>query len=270
MRLQLQSSPLDINRIASLAVWQLACTSTSELVVSALTLYNIRAVERLMGSRRFAAFITIVYTLTSVITPALLTLLRSTPLGTSIKTLPFGMVPTIFAILYQYQALVPSSTLVQLSPAISNAESTSATATNEAELVITDKIWTYGMALQLAAAHYPESVVGAAVGWLVGGLYNAGLLPTRWRLPSFLTSFIESKPTNTTVRPARPEEGHIRRPRTNERASQQVPQRQVSPPSEADIETLTTMMSISREMAIEALSNAGNSVERAVENMLTA
>lgn len=271
MRLQLQSSPVDLNRVLSLAIWQLACTSTSELVVSALTLYNARAVERFMGTRRFAAFVAIVYTMTSVVTPVVLVLLKATSLGGSIKALPFGMIPTIFAILYQYQALIPSSTLVQLSPTSTPAGSTATGAsdesTNDTELVITDKIWTYGMALQLATFHHPISIVGASIGWLMGGMYHAGYLPNSWRLPSLLTSIIESKPANTTIRPVAPEDDHIGRSRTSDRV-EPAPRRQVSPPSEADIETLTTMMSISREMAIEALNNAGNSVERAVENML--
>lgn len=271
MRLQLQASSFDTNRILSLAIWQLACTSTSELVVSAVTLYNARAVERLMGSRRFAAFVAIVYTLTSVATPFLLMILKTTSFGASINTLPFSMIPTIFAILYQYQAIIPASTLVQLAPTTGNGANSAGTAAvgSENELVITDKIWTYGLALQLATSQNPVSLVGAGIGWAVGGLYHAGFLPNNWRLPSFLTSLIDDKPTNTVIRPAAQEEDSIGRSRTNARA-QEAPRRTVAPPPEADIETLMTMMSISRELAIEALSNAGNSVERAVENMLAA
>lgn len=268
MRLQLQASSFDTNRILSLAIWQLACTSTSELVVSAVTLYNARAVERLMGSRRFAAFVAIVYTLTSVATPFLLMILKTTSFGASINTLPFSMIPTIFAILYQYQAIIPASTLVQLAPTTGNGANSAGTAA-VGRLVITDKIWTYGLALQLATSQNPVSLVGAGIGWAVGGLYHAGFLPNNWRLPSFLTSLIDDKPTNTVIRPAIQEEDSIGRSRTNARG-QEAPRRTVAPPPEADIETLMTMMSISRELAIEALSNAGNSVERAVENMLAA
>lgn len=55
-------------------------------------------------------------------------------------------------------------------------------------LVLSDKSFRYIFPLQLAFSAWPGSLLGAAVGWVVGSAWRSDLLPgavTRWRLPGW-------------------------------------------------------------------------------------
>lgn len=56
-------------------------------------------------------------------------------------------------------------------------------------LTFSDKSYRYAMAIQLALLQMPGSVLGAAVGWVVGYSWRNDLLPgalTRWRVPGWV------------------------------------------------------------------------------------
>ena len=244
-----------------LLIWQLLYANAGEVLFSSLALYNMRSVERHMGSRKFAAFTTLVFGATSLIAPAILAVLQ--PLsGTNIMS--SGLTPTLFAILYQYHMIIPSSYNLNVSLGSSG-------------FIVTDKVFLYAIAAQLAASSLPGSLIAAATGWLVGALYHSNVISKSWRLPSMITSRIDTKAVNTTIRitPAVQEF----RPRTvqgmamgdvlgtlagtNERPD-------LAPPAESDVQLLMSMMNISREVALHNLSAANNSIERAAENLLQA
>jgi hypothetical protein len=67
---------------------------------------------------------------------------------------------------------------------------------DESGLTFTDKSTKYVMALQLALFQWPGSVLGAAVGWMVGQAWRSELLPgalMRWRVPAWLVGMRSPK-----------------------------------------------------------------------------
>lgn len=56
-------------------------------------------------------------------------------------------------------------------------------------LTLSDKSFRYIFPLQLALTAWPGSLLGAAVGWVVGSAWRSDLLPTavtQWRLPGWV------------------------------------------------------------------------------------
>jgi hypothetical protein len=56
-------------------------------------------------------------------------------------------------------------------------------------LTFSDKSYRYALALQLALFQWPGSLLGAAVGWVVGYSWRNDILPgslTRWRVPGWM------------------------------------------------------------------------------------
>ncbi|KAK0652087.1 UBA domain-containing protein Ucp14 [Cercophora newfieldiana] len=171
--------------------YQLCYTNSSEVLFAAMALYNVRSIEQLWGSRKYASFIIITGLLTSVIPPVLMTLvLRPLSFGV-IDFLPAGPTPIIFAILAQYHALVPHTYKYKV------ALSTGAPSSEEtAGLTFSDKSSRYLMAIQLALFQWPGSLLGATVGWVVGYFWRNELLPgalTQWRVPGWIVGIRSQK-----------------------------------------------------------------------------
>lgn len=98
--------------------------------------------------------------------------------------LPAGPTPIIFAILAQYHAIVPRIYKYRLA-----LSATPPTDDNFVGLTFSDKSYRYLLAAQLAFFQWPGSLLGAAIGWLVGYAWRIDLLPgamTRWRIPGWL------------------------------------------------------------------------------------
>ncbi|KAK0705064.1 hypothetical protein B0H67DRAFT_369595 [Lasiosphaeris hirsuta] len=164
--------------------YQLCYTNSSEVLFSAMALYNMRAIEQLWGSRKYASFVVVTSLLTAVITPLLLTVfLRPLSFGV-FDFLPAGPTPILFAIVAQYHAIVPHTYKYKV------ALSTGAPATLEsAGLTFSDKSARYLIAFQVALFQWPGSLLGAAVGWVVGYLWRNEMLPgalTQWRVPGWV------------------------------------------------------------------------------------
>lgn len=126
------------------------------------------------------------YFLTSILTPALLTLVLRPLSWGAIDFLPAGPTPIIFAILAQYHAVVPH--LYEYKVALSTG-SPRADEAHTPGLTFSDKSTRYLMAVQLALFQWPGSLLGAVVGWTVGYSWRNELLPgmlTRWRIPGWL------------------------------------------------------------------------------------
>ncbi|KAL2265208.1 hypothetical protein VTJ83DRAFT_6308 [Remersonia thermophila] len=176
-------------------IWQLCYANSSEVLFAAMTLYNLRVVEQLWGSRKYASFVLVTGMLTSILPPVLLTAVFRPLTWGVFDFLPAGPTPIIFAILAQYHAMVPH--IYQYKVALSTGPPPSRTggggggnsAEDVAGLVFSDKSTKYLMALQLALFQWPGSLLGAAVGWLVGQAWRSELIPgalTRWRVPGWV------------------------------------------------------------------------------------
>ncbi|KAJ2902009.1 uncharacterized protein MKZ38_001102 [Zalerion maritima] len=90
-----------------LLTFQLVYSNATEVLFGSMTLYYLRVVERMWGSRKFASFLIISYILSSLLIP-LVQVLFLAPLSRGYLTyIPSGPTPIIFSILAQYHAMVP-------------------------------------------------------------------------------------------------------------------------------------------------------------------
>ncbi|KAH0537251.1 hypothetical protein FGG08_005953 [Glutinoglossum americanum] len=162
------------------AVWQACYGNAAEVLFAGMLGYRLRVVERGWGSRKFAgaqSFILTTLPYTTLLPPLLLAcLLRPLSLYT-LNALPSGPTPLLFAILSQYHALIPPTyRYVVAAPPLS--------------LSFSDKSYTYLLAAQLALSQLPGSLIGAAVGWMVGYAWRAEVLVPgevwRWRVPKWV------------------------------------------------------------------------------------
>ncbi|KAF5006116.1 hypothetical protein FDECE_7488 [Fusarium decemcellulare] len=166
-----------------LLTYQLCYTNSTEVLFAAMSLYNLRIVERMWGSRKFASFMTATFLLTSFIPPLVSIVLRPLTAGW-FNYMPAGPTPIIFAILAQYHAMVPHMYKYRVA-------TSEAPPTNEpfVGLTFSDKSYKYAIALHLALLQWPGSVLGAVIGWIVGYSWREGLLPAalvRWRVPGWV------------------------------------------------------------------------------------
>ncbi|KAI9714277.1 MAG: hypothetical protein M1820_000237 [Bogoriella megaspora] len=179
-----------------LLVWQTCYLNSTEVLFAAITIYNLRVIERLWGSRKFASFILSTTPYTLLLPPILLTLLLR-PLSfnhPSTNYLPAGPTPLIFALLAQYHAAIPHIYKYRIATSSSSPTSTSSSTPNPSttalptiDILLTSKTLTYLPALQLALSQLPTSLLTAAIGWLVGYAWRNELLPgAKWRVPEFL------------------------------------------------------------------------------------
>ncbi|CAN9378390.1 hypothetical protein CC77DRAFT_962681 [Alternaria alternata] len=178
------------------AVWQLSFTNSTEVLFAVLTFYQLRVVERLWGSRKFASFLLSTLPYTTLLPPLLLTfVLRPLTFG-AINYLPAGPTPILFALLANYYAAIPYTYRYKISPWSAPTPSSSSTQSNtqslsalwSRSLTLTSKSLSYLPPLQLALSQFPGSLVAAAVGWGVGTAYRRDVLPgaSRWRVPGWM------------------------------------------------------------------------------------
>ncbi|KAJ0125338.1 uba domain-containing protein ucp14 [Diaporthe amygdali] len=173
-------------------IFQLCYTNSSEVLFAAMTLYNMRVVERMWGSRKYASFLVISGFLTSVLTPAAIVFLLRPLTGGLFNYLPAGPTPIIFAILAQYHAMIPHIYKYRMALTTSSPS----TSDDAAGLTFSDKSYRYFLAMQLALFQWPGSILGAAIGWVVGYAWRNDLLPTKvttWRLPGWMVGMRTQK-----------------------------------------------------------------------------
>ncbi|TVY20781.1 DSC E3 ubiquitin ligase complex subunit 2 [Lachnellula arida] len=169
--------------------YQLCYTNSTEVLFAAMTIYNMRVIERLWGSRKYASFIIISYCLTALLPPILLSLILRPLSLNNFNYLPAGPTPLIFAILAQYHAAIPHVYKYRIA-----ASSTP----NDpfVGLTFSDKSYVYLPALQLSLSQFPGSLLCAFVGWVVGYSWRNEVLPgavTRWRVPGWMVGLKSKK-----------------------------------------------------------------------------
>ncbi|KAF2709196.1 hypothetical protein K504DRAFT_467174 [Pleomassaria siparia CBS 279.74] len=184
-----------------LLTWQICYTNSTEVLFAVLAFYNLRVIERLWGSRKFASFIFSTLPYTTLLPPLLLTfVLRPLTFG-RINHLPAGPTPLIFALLANYYAAIPYTYKYRVAP---YAPSPSQPAPNSPErnlsgsqtptsiwaksITFTSKTTSYLVPLQLALSQFPGSFLAAAVGWAVGTAYRRDVLPyaSSYRIPGWM------------------------------------------------------------------------------------
>ncbi|RDA93808.1 hypothetical protein CP533_6387 [Ophiocordyceps camponoti-saundersi (nom. inval.)] len=161
-----------------LLTYQLCYVNSAEVLFAAMTVYNLRVVERMWGSRKFASFLLVSYLMTSVTEPLIMAVLR--PLSDLFNYVPAGPTPIIFAVLAQFYAMVPHTYKFRVT--------TSSMGDGLSGLTLTDKSFPYLIAFHLSLLQWPGSLVGAMVGWLVGHAWRGAVLPASlvtWRLPGW-------------------------------------------------------------------------------------
>lgn len=104
-----------------------------------------------------------------------------------VNHLPAGPTPLIFALLAQYHAAIP--TVYKYRIVTSTSPSTSANASEDQGVVLSDKSVVYLLAGQLALSSLPGSAIAACVGWMVGVAWRGEWGPGgwgRWRVPGWV------------------------------------------------------------------------------------
>jgi len=167
-----------------LLIWQSCYTNSTEVLFAVMTIYYMRTIERLWGSRKFASFLFTLYPFTTLIPPLLIALVLRPLSFNNINYLPAGPTPLIFALLAQYHSAIPHVYKYRI------ATSTLASSGNAPDgIVFSDKSITYLLASQLALSQLPGSLLAAGVGWGVGIAWRNDLFPESliwWRLPGWL------------------------------------------------------------------------------------
>ncbi|CZR58021.1 uncharacterized protein PAC_07911 [Phialocephala subalpina] len=171
--------------------YQLCYTNSTEVLFAAMTVYNMRVIERLWGSRKYASFILLSFLFTAIIPPILLSLILRPLSFNNFNYLPAGPTPLIFAILAQYHAVVPHVYKYRIA-------ASAAPPTNEpfVGLTFSDKSYVYLPAVQLSLSQFPGSVLLAFVGWVVGYSWRNEVLPVammRWRIPGWMVGITPRK-----------------------------------------------------------------------------
>ncbi|KAI9880551.1 MAG: hypothetical protein M1830_002250 [Pleopsidium flavum] len=174
-----------------LLVWQACFTNSTEVLFAAMSLYHLRIIERLWGSRKFASFLLSTLPYTTLLPPLLLALLLRPLTFNHINYLPAGPVAIIFSLLAQYHAVIPHVYKYRIATSTSTSTSTSPSSTSQqppAGILFSDKSLTYLLATQLALSQFPGSTLSAAVGWFVGYAWRSEILPgaARWRVPGWM------------------------------------------------------------------------------------
>ncbi|KAF1845357.1 uncharacterized protein K460DRAFT_355186 [Cucurbitaria berberidis CBS 394.84] len=173
------------------ATWQISFTNSTEVLFGVLTFYQLRVIERLWGSRKFASFLLATLPYTTLLPPLLLTfVLRPLSFG-RINYLPAGPTPILFALLANYYAAIPYTYRYKISPWASSSPQSNTQALSSLwsrSITLTSKTMSYLPPLQLALSQFPGSLLAAAVGWVVGTAYRRDLLPgaSRWRVPGWI------------------------------------------------------------------------------------
>ncbi|KAF7550819.1 hypothetical protein G7046_g7899 [Stylonectria norvegica] len=166
-----------------LLAYQLCYTNSAEVLFAAMTIYNLRIVERMWGSRKFASFLVVSSLFTALFPPLIMIMLRPLMAGL-FNYMPAGPTPIVFSILAQYHAMVPH--MYKYRVATSEAPPTTEPFVG---LTFSDKSYRYAIAGHLALLQWPGSLLGAIIGWVVGYSWREGILPAaivRWRVPGWV------------------------------------------------------------------------------------
>jgi len=160
--------------------FQLAYTSSTELLFSAAIIYQLRVLERIWGSRKFASFVVASYGLCMAGTVSLGLVSKMLTLGWW-GYIPSGMTAIIISLVAVWRRELPRLGGFKI------LLDDSSTSTRGIEL---SEKWTiYLLTAQLALSQFPYGLLPALVGWIVGNAWADELVPgglVRWRVPGWI------------------------------------------------------------------------------------
>lgn len=160
-----------------LFTYHLACGNSSDLFLTELLLYNVGVqIERSFGSAKYASFVFVTMLVSTIFTfLSLLTLQLFHGIGPLFNNIHPGPISVMFSILYQYMRLIPQAYQFKVFGA-----------------VVSDKIWVYVVAGQLAISYVPASLLPALIGIFTGYVYRSDVLQLKgWRIPHRVQNFSE-------------------------------------------------------------------------------
>lgn len=165
--------------------------NSTETLFAAIGFYNMRVIERLWGSRKYASFIVLCYAFLAFLPPMILALILRPLSFYHLNFLPAGPTPLIFAVFAQYHAIIPHVFKYRIATSASPPS-------NEAfvGLTFSDKSYLYLLATQLALSQFPGSFLSACCGWAIGYAWRNEVLPSnvvRWRIPSWMVGIRTNK-----------------------------------------------------------------------------
>ncbi|KAF8425870.1 hypothetical protein EV426DRAFT_531259 [Tirmania nivea] len=187
---QLRPHLLHYHQFTRIFLWQTIYANSGELLFACAVLYNLRVVERMFGTRKFASFMVVSWVGTCLAGVAVLGMVNKSAGRWGWNYLPPGPTAVVFALLAQYHAAVPSIYNIRFLVSTSSSSTQAAQSQSALEdpgVTLTDKLPTYILASQLAFSQPPGSLLAAAVGWIFGYAYRAEIVPgARWRVPGWL------------------------------------------------------------------------------------
>lgn len=161
---------------------QLLYISQSQVIISAMFFYNMRAIERIVGTRKYLSYFVLIYFWTLVTVPTVTILMSHLPILASVfykmasAYIPPGSTSLVFAVLVLYKELIPPIYKFQITPV-----------TSPVSITLSDKSFIYVLAADLLLLGLPGSILPALCGWILGSLIYFEVLPGKqWRVPMFL------------------------------------------------------------------------------------
>ncbi|KAJ1308441.1 hypothetical protein OPQ81_004146 [Rhizoctonia solani] len=152
---------------------QLAFTNSSELLIGQIVLYNVAVgIERTFGSHKYLSFLIAASLVSTLLNFAsLIALYRF-----GLNYIPAGPTAILFAILYQYERVVPSAYNFRI-----------------LGITMSNKSFIYLTAFPIIISHMPGSMLVAAAGLATGALYRSDITNLKsYRAPPWLVSTITS------------------------------------------------------------------------------
>lgn len=253
------SRVLSSGQIHSLLTSHFPFSTTSEMVLGLIFLYELRKFERMMGSEKFGAFLFFSATVATSLLSGLSLILQLNPVPG-----PYALIYSFIVLHHVYVPVTSPHMLTVFGVSFS------------------EKAIFYLTALPLALSSGIDSLLPTACGFIAGCLYVTDVGGVQaWRLPQPVERFFQRLgPLVATPPPAppRPRRGAgggsrggdgsgIRGADSLARQETRAPERELPPPSEEDILNLMGM-GFEREQVVAALTSSGNSVQIAAERLL--
>lgn len=172
-------------QIWRIATFQLAYSTSSELLFAAAIIYQLRVLERIWGSRKFASFLVATYGLCIAGTVALGLVLKVLSAGWW-GYIPSGMTAVVVALVAVWRREIPRMGGFKI---LLDDDEQRIRAGIARAIDFSDKWTMYLLAAQLALSQFPFGLLPALVGWVVGNAWTAELVPSgmiRWRVPAWV------------------------------------------------------------------------------------
>ncbi|KAI8362649.1 hypothetical protein BD560DRAFT_288681, partial [Blakeslea trispora] len=140
--------------------------NSGDVFFGSLLLYTLRVIERQYGSAKYISFIVLSFVMATFLEIG--TLVVGAQVG--LKSIPSGPYAIIFSSLYQYHRIIPVTYRFRIFG-----------------IVMTDKLFLYVLAVQMAFSQSYQTLVPALCGILIGALYRTDIINMKqWRFPAIV------------------------------------------------------------------------------------